>query len=207
MQDSIKNRISRLQGLSHQDTTSLRREAVASEREITAAEATIPDAVDIPDLMTSVDAVARRYRLKSGPLAPDTAVAAANQVAILAAPYGAETFRVTVTGAWGDVVEFVDALPAGAGRIMTVPAIRRLKPSRTGDGSITADIGISVVTRHALAVVVNAGANTTQSAGTNTGMNPSPNVGPIGGAGSIPPAAPVPSSSPRPVPSPTPPTE
>ena len=147
-QDSVQGRIANLRGLSHQDTTTLRRQARASEQEIAAAEAAIAPSVDIPSLMRNVDALAHRYRLTSGPLAPDTAIAVANQVATLAAPYGVETYRVTVAGTWSDVVGFVDALPENVGRIVAVPAVRSLIPARTGDGSLTADIGIAVVTQH-----------------------------------------------------------
>ena len=95
------------------------------------------------------------FRSKSGPLAPDSTIVTTNQVSMVAAPYGAETFQVGVTGTWGDVVGFVDALPTRAGRIMVVPTIRRLTPSTSGDGSLTADIAISIITQHSTFVAAN----------------------------------------------------
>jgi hypothetical protein len=154
-QDSVRDRISKLRGLSHQDTTALRKQAHQSEDEILAAEAMITPSVDIPALMINVDALARRFRLKSGPLAPDSTIVTTNQVSMVAAPYGAETFQVGVTGTWGDVVGFVDALPTRAGRIMVVPTIRRLTPSTSGDGPLTADIAISIITQHSTFVAAN----------------------------------------------------
>ena len=144
--DSMAAHITMLGSLSHQDTAVLRDRVRSNAHEIAMAEERIPESVNTPALMLTVDTLTHRYHLTSGPLTPDSM--SLDQPEANAVPYGIEAFDVTVTGSWGDIVAFIKALPEHPGPVMVIPAVRGLVRAHTGERSLTADVALMIVTRH-----------------------------------------------------------